>query len=318
MNVLAKKINSKGVGRAPIRQLEQFNDNFVKELDARLRQRLRTITETMIIDYEVRKLSSVLEEIPFPAMLAVYGFEQTEDRALVNLSNDLTFHVIDIVMSGDPSELPTPTALAMTEIGCTICLDFVNEMLASFSDAMSTALRAPMPEGLKLFEFEQHATMLSIAPDNADVLVIKGNVDIGDAARNGDFELIVPFSMLDILQSAARRSGPRKQANSEIDLWSGHMRLVASCVDVRVYSVLQRLQIPVKEVKTLEVGQMLTLSPDSMEDVSLVLGSTDASQSFATGKLGMHKKNRAVKLTKAPDPGFQTHLSSMMTEAVQL
>ena len=314
MNVLSKKIHQKAVGRAPIRQLEQFNDNFVKELDARLRQRLRTITETMIIDYEVRKLSSVLEEVPFPAMLAVFGFEQTEDRALINLSNDLTFHVIDIVMSGDPSELPTPTALAMTEIGCAICLDFVNEMLGSFSDAMSTALRAPMPDGLKLFEFEQHATMLSIAPDNADVLLIKGNVDIGDAARNGDFELIVPFSMLDILQSAARRSGPRKAVNNEIDLWSGHMRLVASCVDVKVFSVLQRLHIPVKDVKSLKVGQVLTLPADCMDEVSLGIGGIDTGQCFASGKLGMHKKNRAVKVTAPPDPSFQNHLNKMMTE----
>ncbi|MEM8790721.1 MAG: FliM/FliN family flagellar motor switch protein [Pseudomonadota bacterium] len=315
MNVLSKKIHRTGVGRSPIRQLDQFNDNFVKELDARLRHLLTTITETMVVEYKVRKLSAVLEEVPFPAMLAVIGFEQTEDRALINLSNDLTFHIIDIRMSGDPSDLPTPTALAMTEIGCTICADFVDAMLGSFTDAMSTALRAPMPGGLKLFEFEQHATMLSVAPDNADVLVIKGNVDIGDAARNGDFELIIPFSMLDILESAARRAGPRKQANSDIDLWSGHMRQVAGCIDVRVCSVLHRLHIPVAEVKSLKVGQVLSLPADSVDDVSLVVGGTSAAQSFATGKLGMHKKNRAVKLIDPPDADFQARLDAMMSDA---
>ncbi|MEM7505615.1 MAG: hypothetical protein AAF415_02630, partial [Pseudomonadota bacterium] len=182
-NVLIKKVQKARVSRSPINQLDLIGDAFVKALDDRLRELLSTITSTMVIDCEVRKLAAVLEEIPVPAMLALINVENTKTRALINISGDLLFHVVDLRLGGDPSAVPITTARSITEMDCALCSDFIECMLDCFGDAVSTVLETPLDTKMSLATFEEHATLLSIAPDNADVLVLNASLDLGEAAR---------------------------------------------------------------------------------------------------------------------------------------
>ena len=141
-------------------------------------------------------------------------------------------------------------------------------------------------------------------------------MDIGEAARNGDFELVVPLSILDILQQAAHQSEPKLLRQSTSDLWSGHMREVAAKADAKIYTVLHRMHLQVSDLQEMSVGQVLEIPETSRTAVTLTLGGTRSDQSFAKGRLGMQQKLRAVKLTDPPDPGFQDRLSDLIQREI--
>ncbi|MEL6476602.1 MAG: hypothetical protein AAFR17_04680 [Pseudomonadota bacterium] len=311
-DVLIKKVEKARVSRSPITQLDLIGDAFVRELDDRLRVLINTITSTMVIDCEVRKLSSVLEEIPVPAMLALINVERSKNKALINISNDLLFHIVDLRLGGDPSAVPIPTARSITEIDCGLCADFINCMLTSFTEALVTALEAPSQTKLSLATFEEHATLLAIAPDNADVLVLNASLDMGEAARSGDFELIIPLSVLDIFKSSAKKFEPRASTAAASDLWQRHMSEVAASTKARLYSVMHRMPMQVSDLQALKPGQMLEIPGSCRHGISLCIDSTDPNDTLAIGQLGALSGKKAVKLIDPPSEAFQARLRRMI------
>lgn len=311
-DVLKQKVAKARVSRSPISQLGNIGDAFVKALDDRLRILLTTITSSMVMDCEVRKLSSVLEEIPVPAMLAMVNVDRSKNKALINISNDLLFHIVDLRLGGDPSAVPVPTARSITEIDCALCSDFIQCMLDSFIEAFSTVLEVPMTSKMSLAAFEQHATLLTIAPDNADVLVLSAALDLGEAARSGDFDLIIPLSILDIFKSSMKAAAPVKAEKRSPSLWQQHMSTVAADTPARLYSVLHRLPMNVADLEELVPGQMIELPSSCRSSVALTLDGTAQSDTIAVGQLGAFGGSKAVKLSDPPDAAFQDRLRSVI------
>ena len=311
-DVLLQKVQKARVSRSPISKLDMIGDTFVRQFDDSLRELIHTITSTMVLDCEVRKLSSVLEEIPVPAMLALVDVQRSKNRVLINISNDLLFHVVDLRLGGDPAAVPIPTARSITEIDCALCSDFIGCMLDSFTDALSEVLESQTETKMTFAAFEEHATLLTIAPDNADVLVINASLDMGEAARSGDFELIIPLSILDVFKSEAKKTEPRTSTKGNTDLWQRHMSHVAANTKARLYSVLHRSEMHVGELQALQPGSIIPIPASSRESVALCIDSTASNDVLATGQLGAFNGCKAVKLSDPPNDAFQSRLSRML------
>ena len=182
-SAIRRKLAGNRVGRAPFRGIEEIGENFAKLLDERLRGLMRTLTSAIVIDCEVKKLSSVLEEIPVPAMIAVIDVKGSQNSALMNVGMDLIYHVVDLRMGGDPAAAPMPVARSVTAIDCALCEDFIRLGLEAFEAALRVHLGPGIRAAMKLDHFEQHVTMVRIAPEHSDVLVLRISLDMGEAAR---------------------------------------------------------------------------------------------------------------------------------------
>ncbi|MEL6678891.1 MAG: hypothetical protein AAFQ51_09305, partial [Pseudomonadota bacterium] len=202
-SVLTKKLSARRVGRSPIPQLPEIAADFAGKVEELLRKFLKTTTGAMVLGSEVRKLSRVMEDIPVPAMLGVIDVEGVEHQALLNINSDLVYHIVDLRMGGDPANAPAPTARSFTAIDCALCEGFVEQVMRAFTVAMENALGAPVAHSLRLSHIEQNVTQVRLASSNADVLVITLNLDIGEAARMGDCELVIPLSVLDTFRAEA-------------------------------------------------------------------------------------------------------------------
>ncbi|MEM6905117.1 MAG: FliM/FliN family flagellar motor switch protein [Pseudomonadota bacterium] len=311
MSVLAKKIKSGRSGRSPISQLSELGNVFVKEFDSRMQKQLSTIVESIIIDHEVRELGRVMESIALPAMLAVIEVENAKHQILVNISSDLSYHILDMLMGGDPGQAATPMARSNTDLDFALSTDAVTAITESFQAALGTVLKTAKPLEMRLNRFEPHATLLTIAPDHADVLVLKASVDIGEAARSGEFEMVVPLTILDLVKSAIG-AAPKPLLPATQDTWSRHMIHTAAHAQVPVHSVLHRLAMDIGELEALVPGQVIALPPAARGAVELTLCGTKPEHRVAMGRLGALSQNKAIKLTEAPDPGLTGRLSGIL------
>ncbi|MEO1689021.1 MAG: flagellar motor switch protein FliM, partial [Pseudomonadota bacterium] len=267
-SVIRRMTSGSTGGRAPIADAETIGEDFAKFLDERLRGLMRTITSAIVIDCEVRKLSSVLEEIPVPAMIGVIDVRDSVNQALVNVSMDLVYHVVDLRMGGDPADAPMPTARSVTAIDCGLCEEFIALVLDAFEASLKLNLRTELSEAMQLAQFEQHVTMVRIAPEHSDVLCFRISLDMGEAARSGDFDLVLPLAVLDAYRAAAAPVGAR-DPSAKPDIWSRRMAQAASDAPVRLEAVLHRLQMPLSDAESLQPGDLLPLPGDCREEVEI-------------------------------------------------
>lgn len=312
-SAIRRKVDGNRVGRAPFHGIEEIGENFAKLLDERLRSLLRTISSAIVIDCEVRKLSAVLEDIPVPAMIAVVDVKGSQNSALMNVGMDLIYHIVDLRAGGDPAAAPQPVARSVTAIDCALCEEFIRLALEAFEAALKVHLGPGIRAAMKLGHFEQHVTMVRIAPEHSDVLVLKISLDMGEAARSGEFDLVLPLAVLDSYRAAAPAGQGQGAAGGRArsDIWSRHMARAASDAPLRLRAVLHRQKLRLAELQALEVGMQIPIPREAREAVELMVEGGDA-DALAVGRLGAIDGGKAVKLTRGPDASLIEGLERMM------
>ena len=310
--VLERKLSSRRVGRSPLPDLELIGENFGRVLEDNLRPILKTMVGALILDCEITKLTDVLDKIPVPSMLGVVENDNTDRLALVNLGSDLVYHIVDMRMGGDAAQAPQPTTRSFTAIDAQLCMNVFESILQSFTRAVQESLGVPLDTRFRVAGHKQDINTVRIAPKSADVMLISASLDIGEAARSGDFDLIMPLSMLDVVRAAIIQADIAETVSPN-DLWMLQMRRCAAEAEVPLFAVLHRERMPLAEVKTLEVGQVLQVPRGALSQVELVQAiGTEFQSTLAAGRLGMYEGGKVLKLTEPPDPEVQSALDRLV------
>lgn len=308
-SVLEKKLSDQRVGRSPLPDLDLIGENFGRLLEDHLRPMLKTIVGALIMECQVTKLSEVVDAIPVPAMLGVVENESTDRLALINLSSNLVYHLVDMRMGGDANSAPIPTSRSYTSIDAQLCMDVFDGVLLAFAAALEESIGVPLATSFKISGHKQDINTVRIAPKSADVLLLSVSLDIGEAARSGDFDLIVPLSILDIVRAATMQVDVEvKEAPN--DLWRKQMRNSVADAVVPLQAILHIEKMPLSVVQNLVVGQMITIPRDTLQNVDLYqsLGREHMGR-VATGRLGAYEDNKVLKLNDKPPEEVTQNLS---------
>ena len=235
--ILARKAGARRVGRSPLPDLELIGENFGRALEDALRPILKTTIGALILESTVSKLADVSDNIPVPSMLGLIEAENADRSALINLSSELVYHVVDMRMGGDAASSPPPTTRSFTGIDAQLCLDVFEAILSAFSRAVEESLGLPLDAGFRVTGHKQDINAVRIAPKSADVMLMTVSLDIGEAARSGDFDLIMPLSILDVLRAAFLHNEAVVVAAPN-DLWLTQMRQCAAAAEVPLHAVI--------------------------------------------------------------------------------
>ena len=314
-NVLAKKVGTGGTSRSPIADIERLGDMFVRMTETALRPVLQSTISGMVLETEVTKMTTVAEGIPVPALLGVLDFPGAANRALINMSADLVYHIIDLRLGGDSGVCPVPTTRSFTAIDYVLCKPALTAVSHCFEDAIETVADGPLRDRFDLADIKQNITSVTIAPDNADVLVIKASLDIGTAARGGDFDLIVPLSVLDVVRSSVdqRSSADKVAAN---DIWRMRMRKAVEEAEIPLTAILHRGAYKASFIDNLQVGQVIPISGNATQAVSLMMKpGTSQEAEFAVTRLGAFEGRKVLKLADDPNRAMVAYLRESMKQS---
>ncbi len=308
-NVLERKLSNQAVGRSPLQEIDLIGENFGRVLEDGLRPLLKTNAGALILDCDITKLADVSENIPVPAMLGLVEIENSESMALINVSTDLVYHIVDMRMGGDPTNAPIPTTRSFTGIDVSLCMDFFQIVLDSFSKAIFESLGVPLSEKLSVAGHKQDITTVRIAAKTADVLQLTVSLDIGEAARSGDFDFIIPLAILDVFKASTQKAADTLEFIPR-DLWYEQMTQSAASAQMIVHAILDKPKMSLSKVEALEVGQVIELSSDGSNSVDLMINLGQAEE-FELGKarLGAFEGNKVIKMDGAPDTSLLTYLN---------
>ena len=312
-SVLHRKLGLRRVGRSPIPDIDLIGEYFGLRLEDRLRPLLGTIVGSLIMDCTITKLSTVVEEIPVPAMLGLIAVESSDNSALANLSTELVYHIVDIRMGGDPATAPMTTTRSFTAIDVALCMDVFECILTSFRLAIEESTGVPLNEKLRVAGHKQDVNTVRIAPKTADVLLLKVSLDIGEAARSGDFDLIIPLSLLDQFR-ASTQLVETEEVVSPTDLWRRQMRLSVSEASMPLHGILHTHSMSLAEVKNLEPGLVIPVPADAINQIGLVLDlGTEYMTQVTTARLGSHENKKVVKL----NDGLSEEVAHTLAKAIK-
>lgn len=313
-NLIARKIECVRQANTPIPRFPEVLAETVKRIEKDARNYLSAVVEAMIMDTECRKFSDVLDGVSMPAMLAIVEIDGVDRAALVNLDLDLVYHIVDLRMGGSPGELPEFAARRPTMIDNTTCKPMVQLILDGLSAGLSAVMGTSEQASMRCTHFEHLPMLANIVQENADVLCVKVSLDIGEAARSGNFEIILPFSSIDGI-SAKLRKATSIAASAASDAWASHMLDVVLDSEIDLLPVVHASRYSVAEMSRLQVGDVLELAPNAHQNITLQIDMHGELQPLATARLGALKGGKALKLTSEPDQEFLAPMARLAADS---
>jgi flagellar motor switch protein FliM len=242
-------------------------------------------------------------------MLGVIEVEDADSQGLLNVDTDLAYHVIDLMLGGDPAAAPVPTTRTFTSIDMSVCRLPLDELVSAFVEAVSSTLGRPLAKRVAIRDQRQNISQIQVAPDYVDVLVLSIMLDIGEAARTGTFDLMLPLAALDTILAAFRGQSGEAARHRPADLWKVQMRRTAAAAPVRVDAVLHRQALSVAAIQALRPGDLLEIPGTAPDEVQLTIAQPgERTAVIATGRLGAYQGAKVVKLATPIDPRVHDHV----------
>jgi flagellar motor switch protein FliM len=315
-NVLSRKLRHGGVARSPLADTDLLGETFARGVEDRMRVMVKTLIGTTVDAARVAKLSDATAKITGPSMLGLVDVEDADTPGLVAIESDLAYHLIDLTLGGDPGQAPQPEARPFTAIDMALCRLHLDAILAAFAHAIGANLGRPLTKGLKIRDLRQNLSQLRLAPDYIDVMVLGMELTLGEAGRRGRFMLILPLSALDVIRASIQVRNVQAARDRPNDLWKTLMRRAAANAPVPIDAVLHRQTLSLAALQGLQVGQILEIPRQSVEEIQLAIAQPGGRTAvFATGRLGAYQDNKVIKLATPPDRRVVVHIDRALKSA---
>lgn len=302
-SVLARKLRRGGVARSPLPESDFVGQIFARQIEKALRGLVKTTVSAMILDSRVVKISEALQNVSVPAMLGLVEIESGKTQGLLSFDTEMAYHLIDLMLGGDPSLAPVSITRSFTDIDMALCRFPQDAVMAAFAEALGVTFGRPLTKKIGVVAQRQDITQVRFSADNVDVLIYSVTLDIGAAARQGHIQLLLPLAMLDIICTVMKDEDDVVELEEELpsDFWRARMRRAAATAPVVVDAVLHRKKMPISAVQALKAGMLLTIPSSAPNEVNLVIGQSGKQSLVALGQLGVFEGSKVVKLSTPID-----------------
>lgn len=311
-SVLSRKLSQAGVARSPLPDTDLVGETYARMVEDRLRPLVKSGISAMPLEIRVVKLMTAVQDISVPSMLGLVEVEDADTQGLLCIDTDLAYHLIDLMLGGDPAVAPVATTRTFTSIDMALCKLHLDALLAAFAAAVGSVLGRPITKRMSVGDQRQNISQLRFAPDYVDVLVFQIALDIGEAARTGNFSLLMPLATLDVIRASAQDAAAEKGERPD-DLWRIQMRRAAAASPVVVDAVLHRQMFTVSEIQKLRPGDVVTIPATAPSEIALTIRQPgERTAVIGSGRLGAYKDAKVIKLDAAVDPRIHQHVRAAL------
>ena len=276
------------ISREKLRTLEAMYERLVRSLEQWLVGRLRGQVELGLTRVDIVSFGEFASQLPLPC--AAYGFEIENSggqQGVIDIGHDFAFMLVDRFFGGAGAATSMERALSPIErLTVRIVVERVVALLAEI-------WRVHVPLDLTLKSFESMPEMVRIAAREDSMLVAK--IAVAAGPRMSNIQLCLPTNVLDSF--LASREQPRvAMARGTAD----EQRLARQQAEealrgtlVEVSARLPLFQVPLRQLRELTVGSVLSTGVPTSAPLHVSLGDRDRFLG-APGRVG---SRLAVRLT---------------------
>lgn len=233
--------------------LDAFSRNMSFSLSSRLQRAVSILRENIgSLDYE-----SLINECSNHQLYGIISLEPLKKNGLLIFDANIAFAQVEIMLGGGASEqgVVTPNR-GMTSIEINIVKEVVSESCQELNKAFSPI----EPLASELVRVEANPRLVTIVPGDTEMMVASFKVKIDDTV--GLMRLAIPYSSLDPIREKLKTELGATSSGSQ---WGGYFADEVQEMSVSVSAQLAQIQLDVRDILDLRVGDILPLEcpPDS-------------------------------------------------------
>jgi len=277
------------VSKDQMRALQTLHEAFARNFGASLSGFMRTIVEVKIATCEQMTYGEFISGLPNPTSFNLVDCSTLDGQMCLEISPLIIYPMIDRMLGGSSHDLFIPQR-PLTAIEMRLIENVTNRALEALSEAW---------DGVRKIEFtisasESNPQLVQIVPPNEVVVVI--GLEVKMSNRAGTMNLCIPYNaiepVIDILSSQSWFSVAKTDASEEI---ARNLESQLGQAPTLVTGVLAETTITVKDLATLEVGDMILTERASDKPVMLFV--EDERKFLAS--IGQYKGNRALLIKRS-------------------
>lgn len=276
-----------------LKLLRSVFENYSRIAASQMNSLFRLTSDMEVMDVEEQRyyeFNNALTDTDIMTLVHVSLPEQTANPSvLMHISPRLMVNMIDRMMGGTGDDGSVDSGYVYTSIENVIYRKIMGYFVSPMQDAWSAYIRLET----ELERVEQDPSMFQDISFDETVAIIALTVQLGNLS--GNITVCIPGNLLtDIFNFIDRKKntnldGEKKDEKAR----EGIMDSIRDSA-LHVNAKLGAVEISLEDLYNLHVGDVIDLNKPKESEVALYV----EKQPWFTGKLGVHKKNMAVKIEK--------------------
>lgn len=279
----------KKLTKEQLRVLLRIHENFARHLSSYLSGVLRTYCEISV---------TTIEELPYyehnntlgdSVMIGVFDVKPVEGSVLVDVSNSVTFSLVDRLLGG--AGVGYVPEHEFTEIELSLMGKVFGQVAVYLKEAWSNLVEAEA----EFQQIEINARLIQSMPTEEVVAVVLFSVAIGSV--KGVMGLCVPCINLEGIldQLGKNKLLPKRQADQTLE--EQHREAMLAHIKSSALSLrceLGKTRLNIRDVANLQPGDVIRLGREADSLVKVLVGE----KPWFYGALGISRNRKAVKIVK--------------------
>lgn len=210
------------------------------------------------------RLGDFLNQISFPAMIAVIRAEQWDGYILAALNSPLIASVVDVLLGGRRNHTQPIEGRPYTPIERTLIERLVGDVMTG---DLKKAFEAVCDIDFIPERYESTPTYAAITKLSSAALMFRAEVSM-DSGRGGGIDFLIPYSVLEPVRDVLSQEFMGKKSSGD-SIWHSHLHQEVPQASVELRAVLEQRMIAVNEVARWKPGSLLVLERRSSDPVDL-------------------------------------------------
>ena len=269
-----------------LRTLEIIYEHYGRLISTNLPVYLRKNVQVTVASSETVTFSEFTNALSNPVILGIVDFHPLSGNAIIELSSNLGFAMIDRMLGGQG--VPLEKSRDFSDIEMTIlqklmviCMQLMREPWRNVAEIN------PMMERI-----ETNAQFAQVIAPSDMVAIISLSVKIGDA--EGFMNVCLPyFTLEDVMDKLNTKYWfSTMQKDDNVD-YEEHLEVLIKKIDVPIKAILGRSQVSVNDFLSLQAGDIIRLDTKVDSEMDVFVGNIRKFKALP----GSSKDNYAIRVT---------------------
>jgi len=281
------------VSKDQLRTLGALHETFARNVAADLSSAMRCVVDTELAEVEQLTYSEFVLSLPNPTCLMVLSAKPLDGSMVLEMNPSIVFPIIDRLLGGtgdDPSVPDRPPTDIETRLVVKLCEPLLRLLKEMWSNIKTI--------DFAVTEVESNPQLLQVAPPHDPVVLVSFQVTMGES--QGRINLCIPYATIEPIMgqfSTQNWFAAAKKTDHGTNLTQITRSLAEA--DLEVVTDLANTQITVRELLDLDVGDLLKTDASVDAEATLFV---EGKPKFK-GRPGRNRRNKAVLITRAIEPG---------------
>lgn len=236
-----------------IRTVSIMHETFARLTTTSLSAQLRSMVHVAVASVDQLTYEEFIRSIPTPTTLAVINMDPLKGNAILEIDPSVTFSIIDRLFGGTGQG--TKVQRDLTDIEQSVMEGIIVRILANMREAWTQVIDLRP----RLGQIETNPQFAQIVPPSEMVVLVTLETKVGE--EEGMMNFCIPYitiePIISKLSSQFWFSSVRKSSTTQ---YLGILKDKLSTVDMDVVAEIGSINLPIRDVLNLRVGDVIRLS----------------------------------------------------------